>query len=148
GSVGITLGLVAPAGCSSNHDAPAEPPEPAMVTSGAVDPGALVQTTANSTVGVLLDEIPANIRDRVAQDTIAQTNDFWVARATRQLQLTTYRLVFRYEYYMAQMMTKKQQLPLPPPSIWQFTFNGPAHRATIDGHDLVVIDYTFNSTLL
>src|SRR5438105_10579082 len=61
---------------------------------GSRDLGALVRTTARSTVGVVLDEIPTFMRDRITASLIAQPTSFWVARAHRQLQLTTYRLVF------------------------------------------------------
>jgi hypothetical protein len=112
------------------------------------DPGALVQTTMSSTVGVVLDEIPQASRDAAAAGLLAQSNDFWVARAQRQINLTTYRLIFRNQFYKGQQGGLRQQLPLPPPPVRNVTLNGPARRDTIDGHDVVVVDYTLNSTLL
>ncbi len=112
------------------------------------DPGSLVHTTMNSTVGVLLDEIPAAQRDALANGILAKPADFWIARAHRQIDLTTYRLVFRETYYAAMKMTKRMQLPLPPPPVQNVTLKGPARRTTIDGHDLVVVDYALDATLL
>src|SRR5689334_16320172 len=63
------------------------------------DPGALLDATMKSQVGVVLDDLPMSMRDRVAQTLIAKPSDFWIARATAQAKLTTYRLVFRQLYY-------------------------------------------------
>ena len=108
------------------------------------DPGALVRTTARSTVGVVLDEIPTFMRDRIAESLIARPASFWQERATRQLQLTTYRLVFRVAFYDE----PKQQLPLPPLSLWQIQLTGTPVRQTYQGHDVVSVGYAFNSVLL
>ena len=111
----------------------------------APDPGSLVATTATSTVGVLLDEIPASMRDRVAQALIARPPSFWTERARQQLRLTSYRLVFRGFYYSA----SRKQLPLPPESVWTITLLGAPRRQTdFGGHDVVTVDYRFSSTLL
>src|SRR5690349_3089752 len=59
----------------------------------AKDPGALIDATMKSKVGVVLDDLPMSMRDRVAQSLIAKPTDFWIARATAQAKLTTYRLV-------------------------------------------------------
>ena len=42
----------------------------------------------------------------------------------------------------------KGQLPLPPQSLWHIELNGEPFRQTINGHELILIDYTFSSTLL
>jgi hypothetical protein len=141
GTAGILLG----AGClsSSADDAPS-----ATLDQGTLDPGALVRTQMTSTVGVLLDEIPSSIRDRVAADLAARPNDFWIDRAQRQISLTQYRLVFRNQFYAGQKSTQRFQLPLPPKSVLQITLNGPARRTSIDKHDLVVVDYSLDSTIV
>jgi hypothetical protein len=118
--------------------------------SGPKDPGALVDVSMTSTVGVLLDDLPAAMRDRVAAAMLAKDEAFWVARAKRQVALTSYRLNFRAAYYDAK--DAKQQLPLPPPSVRAYAIakdkDGKlARRATIGGHDLVVADYTLTSTI-
>ncbi|HEY8076549.1 MAG TPA: lysyl oxidase family protein [Labilithrix sp.] len=125
-----------------------------------LDPGALVSVTMPSTVGVLLDEIPASMRDRVAASLLARPSSFWTARAHRQIVLTYYRLVFRPEFYPPgggtntgkanpiTGSTQKQQLPLPPESQWNITLSGAAKRQTIDGHDLVTVDYNLATTIL
>jgi hypothetical protein len=145
-----TLAVCAPFAMSVLHgcgnDGSNSPPVSDLT--GTQDPGGLVQTKMNSTVGVLLDEIPAASRDAFAQSVLAKPADFWIARAHRQIDLTTYRLVFRETYYAAQKFTKRMQLPLPPPPIQNVTVNGPARRTTIDGHDLVVVDYTLSSMLV
>jgi hypothetical protein len=113
--------------------------------------GALVTTTMDSRVGVLLDEIPASMRERVATALLAKPNEFWIARAKAQVNMTRYRLSFRASFYPD---TKKQQLPLPPESQWKITIkpNGGGavapERTTIGTHDLVLVNYTLSSTLL
>lgn len=106
------------------------------------DPGALVGVSADSTVGVVLDDIPPSERDAVAAQVLGRDAAFWEARAAMQMEATLYRLVYRNFYY-----DDVGQLPLPPREAWDFQL-GAAERLTIDGHDLVVVDYTFTSTLL
>lgn len=106
------------------------------------DPGALIDVDMSSTVGVLLDEIPAAHRDRAADAYLAEPTSFWEERAHMQIETTLYRLVYRNFFY-----DNAGQLPLPPKEIWEVTVSAP-RRATIDGHDLVVVDYTLHSTLL
>lgn len=108
----------------------------------AVDPGALVDVDMSSTVGVLLDEVPEAHRDRAAEQYLAEDAEFWKERAHLQIETTLYRLVYRNFFY-----DDAGQLPLPPKEIWEVTVGAP-RRATIDGHDLVVVDYTLHSTLL
>ncbi len=110
------------------------------------DPGALIAVTMNSTVGVLLDELPASIRDRAAANLLARPSSFWVARARRQITLTTYQLVFR-QYFVSDTKNRNA-LPLAPPEKQEVTLNGAARRVTINGHDLVVVDYTLKTTIL
>jgi hypothetical protein len=107
--------------------------------------GALVRVTMSSSVAVLLDELPMSMRDRVAAAIQAKPDAFWTARASSQIALTTYRLVFRQTYYPGE---GKAQLPIPPPSLWQLTLFGPAVRTQTSGHDLVEIGYTLTSTIL
>lgn len=106
--------------------------------------GALIQLTMESQVGVLLDEIPSELRDEVATALMARPDAYWIAQAQQQVQLTKNRLYFRNFFY-----ANKGQLPLPPKELWTFSLDdaGPA-RQTIAGHDLIMIDYTFTSTLL
>lgn len=110
-------------------------------------PGALVDVSMSSTVGVVLDEIPPAIRDRVAGELLAQEDPFWIERATRQVELTDYRLAFRMYFY--EEGEGRNQLRLPPPEIWNIELDAAgARRATIGSHDAIVIDYTFSSTIL
>lgn len=108
----------------------------------AQDPGALIRVSMSSRVGVLLDEIPAEIRDRAAAAYQSKSSAFWRQHARRQIQTTEYRLTYRNFFY-----AKKGQLPLPPTDLWQIDIGAP-YRAVVDGHDLVLVDYVFSSTLL
>lgn len=113
---------------------------------GLGDPGALVGATLQGQVGVKLDEIPIAMRGRIAADLIAKPTAFWTDRAKAQLQLTSYRLVFRQDFYG--LGTKKMQLPLPPESRRNVTLTSAPKRATVGGHDYVVVNYRLNSTLV
>jgi hypothetical protein len=105
---------------------------------------ALVGVSAESRVGVLLDEVPASLRGRLEADLLARPPAFWIERAKKQLKLTTFRLVFRKFNYPN---TGRQSLPLPPEEIWKITPGAP-RKVVVDGHQLVVVDYRFASTLL
>ncbi len=134
-------------------------PIDATVDGGEAGPvvGALVTVSMPSTVGVLLDEVPLDDRDRVAAAIEARPTSFWVTRAQQQVKLTSYHLVFRGEFYPGQ---PRQELPLPPESQWDIVFapgeagtgDGgdaePYRMTTSDGHDLVLVDYTLQTTLL
>src|SRR5262245_31136185 len=102
--VAVAFGaLLAAVLLATARSAPPAPPAPS-------DPGALVRTTVSSEVGVVLDEIPASIRTRVANTLLRKPDAFWSERAKAQLRLTNYRLVFRFAFYNKD----KQALPLPP----------------------------------
>lgn len=115
-----------------------EPLEPAP-------PGALISVTSSSQVGVLLDEIPSSIRERVASTLLAEDEAFWVARARRQLALASYRLNFRGAFYPDE---GRQQLPLPPEEVRTITVTGPARRAEVEGHDYVLVDYALSTVIV
>ena len=118
------------------------PPEPGTEP----DPGALVHTRLDSTVGVLLDELPEAMRDRAAAELIAEDDDFWLARARAQVALTGYRLVFRNFFYEED--EGKGQLPLPPAEVLEFELAGAPERVEYAGHDVVLVEYSMTSTLL
>jgi len=150
----VTLGSVAvlfslwSGGCS--EDASTVPP-PAPVTTTDTTPGALVAVSAESRVGVLLDELPESIRDRVAEALLAKKENFWIARAKRQLTLATYQLNFRPYFY--DEGDDKQQLPLPPDELLNIGIvrgvdGAVARRAEVDGHDYVLADYVLSSMIV
>lgn len=105
--------------------------------------GALVRVSMTSSVGVLLDEIPATIRDRVAGAILARPLSFWTARAERQIALTMYHLTFRQAFY-----PDKLQLPMPPRRLWDVRLRGVPARVQIGAHDVVAIGYAVTSTIL
>lgn len=113
-------------------------PEPAPAT----DPGALIDVSFESRVGVLLDTVPEGAREALATQLLAEDADFWRVRAGRQVETALYRLVYRNLY-----VEGLGQLPLPPVDQWVIA-PGAAERGTIDGHDYVFVDYTYAGTLL
>lgn len=115
---------------------------------GKTDPGALVKTNLNGTVGVLLDEIPPAMRDRVAAELLAKPSSFWISRARNQIKLTTYRLVFRQYFYAASGNPSRMQLPLPPESVQRVVLTNAPRRATVGTHDYVLVDYAMDSMLI
>ncbi|MSP62520.1 MAG: hypothetical protein EXR72_19750 [Myxococcales bacterium] len=121
---------------------------PAVTADAGVDPGALIAVTVESQVGVLLEDLPAALRDRAATEALARPESFWIERARQQLSATRLRLGYR-RYYSALSGEFKGQLPLPPREQWTFTLApGGAKRTTVDGHDVVATAYTMKGTLL
>jgi hypothetical protein len=117
---------------------------PGIISSPIDGPGALVQLTMQSQAGLLLDELPEEMRDRVADELGRKPESFWQDIARQQVELTYNRLHFRPFFYAG-----KGQLPWPPESLWEITLADDApRRQTVDGHDLLLIDYTFTSLLL
>ncbi len=130
------LALLALDGCGDNITIP-------------VDPGSLVEVRVSSTVGVLLDDLPAGpdgVRERVVPRVLFADPGFWIERAKLQLRLTALRLVYRGLYYAEEL--EKGALPLPPEDKWEIVLDPAAKRQTIDGHDLVTIGFTMRGTLL
>jgi hypothetical protein len=105
--------------------------------------GALIAVEMDSTVGILLNDIPDDEREAIAADLLDQSEADWLALAERQLQLTNYRLDFRNYIY-----TNKGQLPLPPRELWELELTSTPRREMAGIHDYVLIDYRFTSTLL
>jgi hypothetical protein len=110
--------------------------------------GALVRVSVKSTVGVLLDELPVSQRDRAERVLVTKDPEFWLRRVEDQLRLTLNQLTYRSDYHRDRPVPVGP-LWLPPRAVWNITLDsaGP-RRATIEGHDLVVIDYTMHSALL
>jgi hypothetical protein len=127
-----------------------EPLNPVVPPPGDAAPGALISVDLTSQVGVLLDEIPTSIRERVAAEMLAKDDAFWIARAKRQLSLTSYRLNFRTYFYDEE--EAKQQLSLPPESVLEITLAGQAgaraRRETVEGHDYVLVDYALDAVIV
>ena len=98
-----------------------------------------------STVGVVLDEIPAAMRDTVAASSLHMPDTFWQDRATMQIEHTFYRLIYRTYFYGE----PKGPLPLPPARLWSIQLaQAGAQRQTFQGHDAVLLPYKFSTTIL
>ena len=111
----VSIGLLL--GCGDGDESPLPSPSP----------GALVQVTTASRVGVLLDELPGDARDRAAADLLARPAEFWTQRAQRQMVASLYRLLFRNFFY-----TGRGQLPLPPVERGRTPRRDPSRRASDD----------------
>jgi len=108
-------------------------------------PGALIKVRMKSTVGVVLDEVPAAMRDAVAASYLQMPTTFWQDRAKMQLEHAIYRLTYRGFFYD----TPKGPLPLPPVRLWSVVLEARgAQRGTFQGHDAVLIPYDFTTTIL
>ena len=112
-------------------------------------PGALVEVTLDSRVGVVLDEIPQSQRAAAASYYLNKPNQFWKDRASLQARHTNYRLTYRHLFY-ADSDPPKGMMAMPPQELWRIDLKpGGAKRVTTDdGHDAVVINYTLRGTLL
>lgn len=134
------------AGCTTTVD------ETAATSQEASAGGALIRMQMASTVGVLLDEIPAGpLRDAAAAEAIGRGATWWKQRAAQQTDLTAFRLNWRQQWYSSDWSGNKHgrgPLPLPPRETWTITLAGAPHRVVDSLHDLVVVDYTFSTHLL
>jgi len=118
--------------------------------------GGLVEVTYSSTVGVLLDDVPMNIRERVAQYYLNQPESFWNAKAKLQGFMLEYQQVFRL--YVANELPEdfnppigglERSLTVTPEELWQFNFDpqGPK-RVDLSGHDYILYNFTFYGVLV
>lgn len=109
--------------------------------------GALVDVAMQSQVGVVLDEIPTEQRSAAAVYYLSQPEAFWIDRAKHQLRHTNYRLTYRDFFYSD---ASRRMMALPPEQIWKIRIHGkhPHRVRTEDGHDAVLVGYSFRSTLL
>jgi hypothetical protein len=111
--------------------------------------GALVKVSFRSRIGVVLDELPVEMRGRVADWLRAQPYDFWRSRIIKQIDLARYRLEHR-NYYVA----GQGALPLNDSSLWTVTLLGAPKRApytsgkTKSVLDAVSLDYQMETVLL
>jgi hypothetical protein len=123
-----------------------------LTSSDVGDPGALIKMQLSSQVGVLLDDIPAGpLREAAAAAALAQPAQFWTDRASRQVRLTYYKLVFRGQYYASNHSSSsnvKGPLPLPQKSVWNVALTDAPYRVTSAGHDFVAVDYAFDTTIV
>ena len=107
--------------------------------------GSLIQMQMQSTIGLLLDEVPAGaLRNEAAKNALTAGSAFWIAKAQRQIRLANYRLVFRGGFYD----DPKGPLPLPAKSVWNIVLRGTPRRQVISGHDYVAVDYGFQTYLV
>lgn len=137
--VSILLCLIALSGLSTITPVLAATPAPSTPATGA-----LVRMDMDSTVAVLLDEIPSGPeREAAAAHALQEDAAFWTDRAARQVKLTYYRLVFRSAYYSPH--AGKGPLPLPAKSVWNVQLTGSPKRVSMMGHDMVSVSYHFNT---
>ena len=114
---------------------------PALPTSN----GDIVKVITNTiTVGVLLDEIPSMSNTSAVNFFKAKPDSWWINRIRKQVFFSQYRLVFRNLYYPALFVN---QLIIPNITQWSITMQ-PATTRLIDGHFLVVRDYSFTTYIL
>ena len=108
------------------------------------DNGALIQMSFASQVGILIDGVPADLRQTVIDNTLAQSEEQWLELAKTQVRLTRLRLNFR-----GFGEEGVGQLPLTPEQIWNIELDpaGP-QLGEVDGHELILLNYTFDTTIL
>jgi len=112
------------------------------------DPGEIVQVTSNSVqVGVLLDEMPGDVRDRFARDILSKDDGWWQKRAALQFKFTLYKLQFRYAFFAEGSGKNQLLLPATDEAIQVRFISAPARR-THQGHDVISRTYTISTTLV
>jgi hypothetical protein len=137
----VLIGIGGLAVWMMSHKPPAPIPAPEESVTVLPDPGALIQVSMTSTVGILLDEIPSAERDALVRSLLAKPLAYWKDLATRQVRFTTLRRNYGASY-------GKKPLPLPPEEVWNVEVTGQPKRQTVENHDVVTIPYRFDSTLL
>ena len=101
-------------------------------------------TTNIATVGVLLDEIPSMSISDALRFFSAKPDSWWIQRIKKQVFLSQYRLVFRNYYYPDLVVNQ-----IIVPNITQWDINMlPVNMRRIDGHALLVRDYSFTTYIL
>jgi len=119
------------------------------------DTGAILRTTYRGRVGVLLDDYPTadGYRERIAQfylDIIDR--EYWINRVIARDTLMRYQQSFQSFFQV-----DKLGLTLPPDTLWdkavKFSddpeeINVYPYRRTIDGHDMIVVDYLFDGYVI
>ena len=109
---------------------------PALPTSN----GDMIKLTTNTaTIGVLLDEIPSVSNVSAVNFFKSKPDSWWLNRIKKQVFLTQYRLVYRNNFYSDMFVN---QIIVPDIAQWNITMQ-PATTRLIDGHFLVVRDYSF-----
>ncbi len=126
-------------------EATTEAPTPTrMIRDGDGPEGALIQVSVESQVGLLLEDFPTEMRERVAAALLQQSEAEWLARAERQLRHTRLRLNYRDLFRPG-----RGQLPLPPRDQWSFALlPGGPQRQSVAGRDFVLAGYTMSTTIL
>ena len=115
------------------------------------DPGALVKVTMASQVGVVLDDLPASQRSRVAAQLLAKPSTFWTARAQRQVEHTNYRLIYRGFFYGPATGAggSRRMMPITRPELWNLALDpAGARRVSFQGHDVVSVPFNLTTTVL
>ena len=80
-------------------------------------------------------------REAAANWALAKGEDFWEKRASEQVNLTYYRLVFRSFFYAPPPV--RGDLPFPPHAAWRFEILDEPRRMQIGTHDYVAVPYHF-----
>lgn len=107
------------------------------------EPGDLLRVDWGRVVVGVRVEAGAAVADRLRAHVLAQGDEFWLARARKQMSLTKVRMTFRTAYYPTDSNGKFTRYQLYPPySDFDITFSGAARKAVIDGHELVVREYS------
>ena len=107
--------------------------------------GSLIRVSTSASVAVKLDELPEALRDEAARRVLDNDTEFWLKRVHKQILHTRYVLTYRRHFYPGQ---GKRQLMLPPMSQWRVELLADARRVRVDGHDMVIRPYRFETMLL
>lgn len=139
----MTIGIIFLASAVALTSRPLLPPPPPQKEEPdwSKFPGALIKVSTKSTVGVLLDEIPQKQRERLVQSLINKPEEFWRNQAKKQIRFTSLRRNFGVKW-------PEKQVPLPPEQLWNVDLSNTPLRETIEGHDLVTVNYAFESIIL
>ena len=120
-----------------------------MVDSTDVHTGALVSVRAQSMVGVKYSDLPADSWNLARALLDTKDDTFWRSLAVQQFKLTMNRLVFRPTYYRdVKPPIYRGTLALNLHQFWRINFLGQPRSTIVDGHSLVVRDFTFHVMLI
>lgn len=135
---------------------PTEKPDPSVDSQPVIDSpqdtaettlpprrGALIDVSLTGIVGLRLDLVPESMREDMATAFLNESEQFWLDRASVQMQVYD-----SYLYYRGYYDRSKGSLPLPDDAVWEIALSGAPLRGEQDGVDSVYVGFSFHTVIV